>query len=92
MKKRNLDSNKINYPYSYKKSNLLFSITFLGLIIDYKQVLEINSKNGLRRNSLIVRIGYTESILSEVHEYQYYYTGSEYQNSVSCTDKSIIDL
>ena len=90
--KRNLGSNKINYPYSYKKSNVLFSITFLGIIIDYKQELEINSKNGLRQNSLILRTGYKENIVSKVQKYQYYYTGSEYQNSVGCTEKSIIDL
>ena len=70
----------------------LFNINFLGLIINYKQKLVINSSNGLRRNSLILKTGYQESILSEVHEFQNYDTGAKYNPRTTCTEKPIIDF
>ena len=45
----------------------------------YRQELTINNRTGLRRNSLILRIGNSDSILSEVHDYRYYYTKSAYE-------------
>jgi len=82
----------INYPSSYKAKYILFNINFLGIIINYRQELEINNKNGLRRNSLILRTGYNERTLDEVHEYQYYYTSSKYIQNNSCTEKNILEL
>ena len=91
--KRNLENDIINYPRSYKATYTLFSINFLGLIIiNYRQELEINNKNGLRKNSLILRTGYNERTLDEVHEYQYYYTSSKYKQNNSCTEKNILEL
>ena len=87
--KRNLESNVINYPHYYKESLDLFSIVFLFININYKQELVINDKNGLRRNSLILRLGNREHIVSVVEAYQYYYTGSKYQQEYYCTNKKI---
>ena len=87
--KRNLESNVINYPHYYKESLDLFSIVFLFININYKQQLVINNNNGLRRHSLILRLGNREHILSEVEGYQYYYTGSIYKTKDYCTNKKI---
>jgi len=87
--KRNLASNVINYPHYYKESIDLFSIVFLFININYKQQLIINNNNGLRRQSLILRLGNWEHILSEVEEYQYYYTGSINQPKYHCRNLKI---
>ena len=90
--KRNLGSDEINYPHSYKLSRILFGITFLGANFDYRHELEIDHNNGLRKNSLILRKGYEDSILSRVSTYQYYDTGSKNVNENAYTEKAIIDL
>lgn len=90
--KRNLESGKINYPHSYKPSNLLFGINFLGLNINYRHELEINHKNGLRQNSLILRKGNVEYILSSISIDQYYDSGSKNVNKNDFTEKPLIDL
>ena len=89
--KRILESNKINYPRSYKEKYTLFNINFLGVTLNYRKELEINYKTGLRRNSLIYRKGNRESILSRVEDYQYYHSDANHQNDLGCTDKAIID-
>lgn len=90
--KRNLESNEINYPHSYKPSQVLFGITFLGVGFNYKHELEINHNNGLRKNSLILRKGNDESILSKVSTYQYYGSGSKNVYNNDYTEKPIINL
>lgn len=84
--KRNLESDIINYPYSYNPSYNIFDISFLGFNINYRHQLEINHYNGLRRNSLILRLGSREYILSQVSLTQNYDGGSDYKKDNPSTE------
>lgn len=75
-RRRNLyDKNIINFPCSYNVYSTLYDKYFLNQRVMILQRLYINPSTNLRRDSIILRLGYREYTLHEIDIYHssYYY-------------------
>ena len=78
-KKRNLNENNeiINFPYIYNIYSTLYDKYFLNTRVMIKQRLYINPNTNLRKDSIILTLGYRERTLDEISLYHNPYDSSD---------------